>query len=125
MVAITYDFIKKLEQAGFTPVQVEVLSSFANEAANKPEIIQVEKELSEQIEKSETRLEKRIDILDGRMDRLEGRMDSLEGKVSNLEEKMNAGFKDVNLRIRWLIGIAISLAPIIPITTTWLSHFSK
>jgi peptidoglycan hydrolase CwlO-like protein len=125
MVAITYDFIKRLEQAGFTPVQVEVLSSFADTTANKPEIIQVEKELTQQIERAETRLEKRIDKLDERMDRLEVRMDRLDEKINKVEEKMEKGFENINSRMRWLIGLSISLVPIIPIITTWFSHFSR
>jgi hypothetical protein len=108
MVATTYDFIKKLEDAGFTPLQVEVLSSTTMDVANKSEIVQLERDLTNKIEISESRLEKR--------------MDKLEAKVDRLEDKMDRRFDSLHALIKWLIGVSVALIPLIPAMTTWLSH---
>lgn len=95
MVAVTYDFIKKLEHAGFTSAQVEVLSTFTTETVNKPEMMQIEKDLSDKIDASEIKLEVKVDKSVGDLD---ARVDQLETKTDKLEKTMNLRFDKVDAR---------------------------
>jgi hypothetical protein len=96
MTAITYDYIKKSEQAGFTPAQVEVLTLSVTESATKPEIDEVKKELTTKIENAETLLEKRMDY----------QFDSLRSLL------------------KWLIAVAVALIRSITTWITWVSHLA-
>lgn len=110
MTAITYDYIKKLEQAGFTPAQVEVLTLPVTESATKPELDKVEKELTAKIDNAESRLEKRMDY---RFDLIQEQIASIHDQVASLRTL-----------IKWLIGVAVALIPSITTWFTWVSHFA-
>jgi len=132
MVAITYDFIKKLEQARFTPAQVEVLSSFTNNAANRLEIIQVEKDLTEKINHSENKLEKRIDKLekqmDSRFEKIDNRLDKLDHRFEKLDhrfEKIDNRFDKLYSSLKWAVSLSVTLIPAIIIFAGWLFHLSQ
>lgn len=59
--AITYDYIKRLENVGFSQAQAEVLVALKTEipdnVATKQELIQLDQDLTQKIEQSESRLE--------------------------------------------------------------------
>lgn len=58
--AIAYDYIKRLENVGFSQAQAEVLvalkTEIPDEVATKQELIQLDQDLTHKIEKSESRL---------------------------------------------------------------------
>lgn len=133
MIAVTYDFIKKLEQAGFTPPQVEILSTFTTETVNKPEMMQIEKDLSNKIDASEIKLETKLDKsvgglnikiekLEIRMEGLETRMTGVEKRMDRLEEKMERGFDKLYSAMKWFAGTIITLIPTLNILTF---HFAR
>lgn len=138
MTAITYNLIKKLEQAGFTPPQVEVLASFTSTAASKPEIEHIEKEIKEdvkevthKIDKAETRLEKRMDErfsrVDERFSRVDERFNLIDQRFNVIDQRFDVlerQFASMRSLLKWLIGITIAIVPSITTWMTWFSHAS-
>jgi hypothetical protein len=121
MTAITYNFIKQLEQAGFTPAQVEVLASFPTQIVTKTEFIQTEntikeeikmeiKEVTDKIDRAETRLEKRMDE----------RFNLIDQQFTSIREDIQS----LRSLVKWSIGLTVALIPSITTWMTWISHLS-
>jgi hypothetical protein len=124
MSAVTYDFIKRLEQAGFTPSHVEVLASFPTETVTKTEFMQIESEIKNEIKQDiQDEIKAVNDKIDRAETRLEKRMDERFTLVDKRLDAMDKRFDSLHVLLRWQIGTTLTIFPAIAAGMFWFSHF--
>ncbi len=112
MTSVTFDYIKKLEQAGIPPeqarAQVEVFTAIteatSKEAVAKQEFERLEKDIRNDIERSESRLELKIDKLDFKVSGLEKKMDGFDKRMDNFEGRINT----LGITFKWGLGTGLT-----------------
>jgi predicted nucleic acid-binding Zn-ribbon protein len=138
MPAVNFEYLSRLEQAGFTQSQADILvilsTQLVSDMTNKLES-SLEKQLSQQIEHSETHLEtkiekvqlftgqldSKIDALQQRIELLQQEMDrrfeSLQQEISRcfaaLKQEMNKRFDSLISLLKWSVGIMVTVTPTI------------
>jgi len=118
-VAHTFDYIKRLEQAGYSYQQaeahVEVLSSLTQDitmqCVTKTELEHLEKDITHQIEKTENRLKYEIDKLDLRIVGVEKRIDGVEKRIDTLSANM-----------KWLAGVSLTYLTVLITVVQFIKH---
>lgn len=123
ILANTFDYIKRLEQAGCShqaaEAQIEVLTALSQEismqSVTKAELDNVEKSLRQQIEKTEIRLEHKIEQVESRLDH---KIDKLDVRLSHVEKRVET----LSANMKWAVGISLTYLTVFITFVQFLKH---